>query len=177
MIYLSLEFVVEYPIQSFSSFETVWSASQNKALPNHGANLDSHDVRLVFMTVNTQKRVVKHTRWKKFRFERKLWTLSLLTGMNRLQEKRNVSLISVCMGSIAIERGRSVTPPWPRPPGRISWFSLGKRTLWRQKSNHIFCWQGETVCRKRNIIWYPLARILVAAKPCENLLWAQRNKI
>ena len=87
-----------------------------------------------------KKRVVKHTRWKKFRFERKLWTLSLLTGMNRLQEKRNVSLISVCMGSIAIERGRSVTPPWPRQPGRISWFSLGKRTLWRQKSNHIFCW-------------------------------------
>ena len=87
-----------------------------------------------------KKRVVKHTRWKKFRFERKLWTLSLLTGMNRLQEKRNVSLISVCMGSIAIERGRSVTPPWPRQPGRTSWFSLGKRTLWRQKSNHIFCW-------------------------------------
>ena len=32
-------------------------------LPNHGANLESHDPRLVFMTVNTRvKSIVKHTR-------------------------------------------------------------------------------------------------------------------
>ena len=34
---------------------------------------------------------------KKFRYERKLRTISLLAGMNRLQEKGNVSLIPVCM--------------------------------------------------------------------------------
>ena len=77
------------------------------------------------MTVNTRVRVVKHTRWKKFRCERKLWTPSLLAGVNHLQEKRNVSLICVCMGQMAIYSGadlrgfysycsRGVISPWPR---------------------------------------------------------------
>ena len=34
----------------------------------------------------------------------------------------------------------------------ISWFSLGKRTLWRQKFNHILYWWGWTFCRKKKII-------------------------
>ena len=55
----------------------------------------------------------------------------------------------------------------------ISWFSLGKRTLWRQKFNHILYWWRWTFCRKKKIIWYPSA---VAAKPYEDLLWAQREK-
>ena len=97
-IYLILEFVVKYPVQSFSTFEKFWSANQNKQLLYHGANFESHDARPVFMTVNTKKGVVKQTRRKKIRYERKLWTFSLLTMENRLQQKRNVSLISVCMG-------------------------------------------------------------------------------
>ena len=59
MIYLTLE----YPVQGFSTFEMFSSANQNKQLPNHGANLESHDARPVFMTINTKKKgVVKHTR-------------------------------------------------------------------------------------------------------------------
>ena len=62
VIYLTLE----YPVQGFSTFEMFSSANQNKQLPNHGANLESHDARPVFMTINTKKKgVVKHTRWKK----------------------------------------------------------------------------------------------------------------
>ena len=99
VIYLILEFVDKYPVQSFPSFEMFWSANENKQLPYHGANFGSHEARPVFMTVNTKKKgVVKQTRWKKIRYERKLWTFSLLTMENRLQQKRNVSLISLCMG-------------------------------------------------------------------------------
>ena len=97
VIYLTLEFGVKYPVQSFSTFEMFWSVNQQ--LPNHGANLASLAWGLFsWQSIQKEKRIVKHTRGKKLRCDRKLWSLSLLTGMNRLQEKRNVSLISVCMG-------------------------------------------------------------------------------
>ena len=52
-----------------------------------------------------------------------------------------------------------------------------KRTLWRQKFNHILYWWGLKLFVKRRIwFWYPLARISVAAKKCEDLLLAQREK-
>ena len=99
VMYLILGFVVKYPVQSFSTFEMFWSANQNQQLPNHGANLASHAWgSFSWQSIHKEQRIVKHTRGKKLRCERKLWSLSLLTGMNRLQEKRNVSLISVCMG-------------------------------------------------------------------------------
>ena len=98
VIYLTLEFVVKYPVQSFSTFEMFWSANQTKPLPNHGANLESHDARPVFMTVSSKKRSSQAYEVKKIRYERKLWTFSLLTMENRLQQKRNASLISVCLG-------------------------------------------------------------------------------
>ena len=45
-------------VQTFSTFENVLIAKQNKQLSNHGANLESHDARLTFitlcMTVNTR---------------------------------------------------------------------------------------------------------------------------
>ena len=44
------------PSPELSTFEMFWSANQNKQLPSHGANLESHDARLVFMTGNTKKK-------------------------------------------------------------------------------------------------------------------------
>ena len=36
-------------VQTFSTFENVLIAKQNKQLPNHGTNLESHDARLAFI--------------------------------------------------------------------------------------------------------------------------------
>ena len=83
--------------QSFSTFGN----DMIRELPNHGANLGSLDARLVFMKFmhdmyprveSGQPYYVTKTCWYE-----KLWTLSLLVGMDRLQEKRNVYLISVYM--------------------------------------------------------------------------------
>ena len=43
---------IDFSVHSFSLMEMFWSANQNKQLPNNGANLESHDARL--MTVNTR---------------------------------------------------------------------------------------------------------------------------
>ena len=83
--------------QSFSTFGN----DMIRELPNHGANLESLDARLVFLKFMhdkysrveiSQPYYVTKTYWRE-----KLWTLSSLVGMDRLQEKRKVYLISVCM--------------------------------------------------------------------------------
>ena len=69
---------------------------------------------------------------KKFRYDSKLRILSLLAGMNRLQEKRNLPLPSVCMDyKTAIERAdpRSFYPYCPR--GGLFHPGLGSK-----KGNH-----------------------------------------
>ena len=55
--------------------------------------------------------------------------------MNRLQEKRNVSLISVCMGSIAIERADLLLHP-----------ALGS-----QEGYHGSVWESE-LCEDKSLI-------------------------
>ena len=58
------------------------------------------------------------------------------------KEKRVVNICLHGLNSDRTSRPRRVISPWPWWPGRISWFSLGKRTLGRQKSDHIFYWPG-----------------------------------
>ena len=68
---------------------------------SHGANLESRNKRLVIswnfcLTVNSsQAYAVKK---KTIRYDKNLWTFSLLAGMNRLLEtERDISLISISM--------------------------------------------------------------------------------
>ena len=46
---ISINLYMYIAVQTFSTFENVLIAKQNKQLPNHGANLESHDARLAFI--------------------------------------------------------------------------------------------------------------------------------
>ena len=89
----ALEWLAHYRSRALlSTFGNVLIRDQNKPLPNHGAYLEPCDARLVFMKlcIDSQEKWSAAYAMKKIRYEKKLWTLLLLVGMNHLQEKRNV---------------------------------------------------------------------------------------